>query len=152
MTWATQIRQDPQTLFGGNFDRLQLPAIIGDFTPARGVVGSDSVVKEFQARNNIRYQGYFPIYGFRAGFNDVCDAAGTIFQRVILNNNTILWDKVICEKDGPKHLGDKVHLNFSQKIYVVTRCITLFIRGLLTFCQLGITFAPFDALANRHYR
>ena len=152
MFGTTHVRQKPHTLFEGNFDRLQLPAIIGDFTSARGAEFSDSVEKEYKTRNSIRYQGYLPIYGFKAGYCDMYDAIQTIYQRVILNNNTTLWDTVRFEKDDMKRFGDKVHLDFSQKIRVVTRCIVLFIRGLVTFCQLGVTFAPFDALANYHYK
>ena len=117
-----------------------------------------------------RFQGYFPIFSLATGLMDMCNALETVYSRVILQCNEateiIKTDMVKNSYSNRVSIGTtavvgksfqhkkimKLNLSAEQKMSIVARCVLVWMRGLITFCQLGIIFAPFDAIANRYYK
>ena len=106
-------------------------------------------------QDNGRFYGYFPISGFYAGRMQMWQAIQTIFEKVFKNDNSFVEKtvKTIDEKNGwilKTRKIVKVELNFVQRLYVLSHSIALYMRGLITFLQLGFVFAPFDLVRGYH--
>jgi len=123
----------------------------------------DQVKKEDQEKlATQRFFGYFPILGFDAGKMDMTAAVSQVYSRLVAGNvehGIKSSDRVLKDVKGhtkPVTLKtitySEIHLTFCQKINILARSIFLYTRGLITFCQLGVVFAPFDAAVNWYYK
>lgn len=101
----------------------------------------------------LRCIGYFPVGGFFAGIKDIVDSIQMIYYRVIKHSNTLSrWETTRDDANRilitTRHIHP-VDLSLNKKLAIVGLGISLFVRGLLTFCQVGVIFLPFDMLADR---
>lgn len=100
----------------------------------------------------LRFGGYLPIIGFYAGYGDMQRSLAMIYSRVILNNNQVSQVETI-ERNNEKRFvllkitDYKAELSQTQRAALLAMSIALFIRGIITFCQLGFLFIPFDLLS-----
>lgn len=129
--------------------KLNLPSILGDNPVFYEPKDSDEKPGDVE-----RFGGYFPLFGFYSGGKDMWTAISTLYDRVIVQNNKVTDETK--EQKGKITLVDrtvvKVNLSAVQKASLVARCAMVWVRGLITFCQIGVVFAPFDAVANWWYK
>jgi len=136
-----------------DIEQLHLPALLGD---------NPSEHRKTEEGDFTRFGGYFPLFGFYTGVIDMGQAISMVYNRVVRGDNKVR-DLISSEKlekvknhEGPvtleKRAVVKVDLSASQKLNIVAKSILLWARGLITFCQLGIVFAPFDAAASWYYK
>jgi len=94
-----------------------------------------------------RFYGYFPIAGFYYGFLEFMSGLENGYTRVHKAKNSLHT----VEKIGDLHKRTITVLKFTpaQSAVLLLAAIAQCIRGVITFCQLGILFAPFDFIANQ---
>ena len=99
-----------------------------------------------------RFYGYFPIAGFYTGAMEIMEATNDIYNNVIANQGRFeTSEKVNDEKTGSTLKKRTIHIvefSLAQRATILLVSVASYVRGLVTFCQLGILFAPLDFVGN----
>lgn len=97
-----------------------------------------------------RILGYFPIFGFYNGLKEMALGINLLYHRCIQNRNDVgYWsiEKNPLRKEILRKVTYfKTKLCWTQRLTLLAFGLALFIRGVLTFLQLGVLFLPFDLL------
>lgn len=102
----------------------------------------------------VRVLGYLPIFALYTGALDMVNSIEMIYRRVIKNENS--FNVKVKTQDDDKHFITitrhihPVNLNPRERAAILGLGLALFIRGLITFCQIGIVFLPLDFIFNAY--
>jgi len=96
--------------------------------------------------------GYFPIAGFYTGAMEIMEATNDIYNNVIANQGRFeTSEEVKDEKTGSTLKKRTIHIvefSLAQRATILLVSVASYIRGFVTFLQLGILFAPLDFVGN----
>jgi hypothetical protein len=138
----------PQAIPSGIAAKKQRKAHWADFRKFESI----SPVGYNKENQEARFYGYFPICGFYTGAVELYDATNMLYKSIVLGQYTVYKEKEIKNEQGKtlirKRLTQVLEFTPAQRVALAVLQFGNYVRGLVTFLQLGVVFAPFDLAAN----